>query len=297
MNESIEVLKKIYKPFRYTLQGRVMILNSTSGNFVVKEKKNDIKELYQYLQSRSFTNFPKLVDDTRNNVSVYEYISGVNMPLEQKSLDLIHVVSDLHNKTTFYKNITEYEFKSIYDRIKENIIYLEQYYNNLYEQIKKESYMSPSSYAFIRNSSKLFASLSFLTHELEEWFSLVKTQSKKRVCLIHNHLSLEHFLKSDQDYLISWENARIDSPVMDLVSFYQNDYFAIDFEVVLSKYLEKVKLTEDEKKLFFILISIPKKLEFTNEEFSSCKQVREFMDYLFITENLVRPYYTIEQEN
>ena len=298
MNKSLEVLKNIYKPYRYTIRGKVIILNTTSGDFVVKEKKNDkdMRELYNYLVSRSFNNFPSLMDDTRSNVNVYEYLDSVSMPVEQKALDLIDLISNLHNKTTFYKTVTEDTFKEIYDNIKANIDYLKLYYDELYEKIKKDIYMSPSNYLFIRNAYKIFASLDFCLHELDEWFSIVKTQTKKRVCLIHNHLCLEHFLKNDKDYLISWEESRVDSPVMDLYHLYKCEYFNVSFDVILSRYFEKVKLSEDEKKLFFILISIPKKIEFLENEFESTSVVREALDYLFVTESLVRPYYTIEEK-
>lgn len=298
MNKSLEVLKKIYKPYRYTILGKAMILNTTSGDFVIKEKREkDIKELYLYLTSRNFTSFPKLVDDSRSDVNVYEYIEGVSMPEEQKAFDLIDVISALHNKTTYYKTVTEDDFKAIYDQIKSNILYLENDYNRLYDEIKKETFMSPSHYSLIRNIYKVFAALDFTNHELDNWFSLVKEQTKKRVSLIHNKLSLEHFIKSDGDYLISWDESRTDTPIMDLVRFYQNDYFNIHFSVIFSRYLEKVNLSEDEKKLFFILISLPKKLEFSGFEFNDCIMVREMLDYIFITEELVRPYYTVQEKN
>lgn len=298
MNKSLEVLKNIYKPYRYTIRGKVVILNTTSGDFVVKEKKNDkdMRELYSYLVSRNFTNFPTLIDESRSDVNVYEYLDSVSMPVEQKALDLIDLISNLHNKTTFYKTVTEDTFKEIYDNIKANIEYLRIYYDELYEKIKKDIYMSPSNYLFIRNAYKIFAALDFCSHELDEWYSVVKTQTKKRVCLIHNHLCLEHFLKNDKDYLISWENSRVDSPVMDLYHLYTCEYFDISFDVLLNRYFEKVRLTDDEKKLLFILISIPKKIEFDNNEFKSTQMVREVLDYLFVTESLVRPYYSIEEE-
>lgn len=298
MNKSLEVLKKIYRPYRYTILGKSVLLNTTSGDFVVKEKGNkDIKELYAYLNSRNFTCFPKLIEDSRSDVNVYEYISGVSMPEEQKALDLIEAVAGLHNKTTFYKTITVDDFKAIYDNIKNNIVYLKNDYNRMYEEIKKEIYMSPSHYSLIRNIYKVFAALEFAENELDVWFSLVKEETKKRVSLIHNKLSLEHFIKSNEDYLISWEDYRTDTPIMDLVNFYQKDFFTIHFDVVLSKYFEKVHLSEDEKKLFFIIISIPKKIEFSGDEFKDCKMVRESLDYIFVTEELVRPYYAVQEKN
>lgn len=298
MNKSIEVLKKIYKPYRYTILGKAMVLNTMSGDFVIKEKsEKDIKELYSYLKSRSFSNYPNLIDESRSDVNVYEYVEGVTMPLEQKALDLMEVVANLHNKTTFYKTVTEDDFKAIYDSIKSHILYLQKEYNLLYDEIQKETYMSPSHYSLIRNIYKVFAALDFATHELDAWFSLVKDQTKKRVCLIHNKLSLEHFIKSEDAYLISWDEHRIDSPIMDLVNFYRQEYFNIPFGTLVAKYFEKVTLTEDEKKLFFLLISIPKKITFTDSEFNSCKRVREHLDYIFITEELVRPYYAVQEKD
>lgn len=297
MNKSIEVLKSIYKPLRYVILGRSTLLNTMNGDFIVKEKgANDLKELFSYLESRSFNGYPKIIDSSRKDVYMYEYIEGVKMPLEQKAMDLIDLISDLHNKTTFYKTVTEDDFKSIYDKIKENIIYLEQEFNNLYETIKKENYMSPSHYSLIRNIYKIFAALKFASSELDEWFNLVKNETKKRVCYIHNKLSLDHFVKNDKNYLISWEDARIDSPVVDLVKFYQNEYFNVHFATIFKRYLERVTLSSDEKKLFFILISLPKNITFTNDEFTNCKLIRNVLDYVFITEELIRPYYAIEQE-
>ncbi len=298
MNSSLEVLKKIYKPYKVTIKGNVVILNTTSGDFVVKESsKQDITLLFRYLQSRSFLNYPNIVDDTRSNIMVYQYIEDVKMPLEQKALDLIQVIGNLHNKTTFYKTTSEDDFKAIYDKINENIIYLENTYNNYYENFKKSSYMAPSNYAFMRNFYKIDAALKFSKSELDNWFSLVKNQKKKRVSLIHNHLTLEHFLKNEDGYLISWDNSRIDTPIMDLVLLYKNEYLNLNFSPILSKYESIVTLTEDEKKLFFILISIPSLVNFDKTEFINCENIRKMVDYIFITEELVRPYYTIEEEN
>ncbi len=299
MNKSLEVLKNIYKPYRYTIKGNVVIFSTTSGDFVVKEKKNDknMKDLYTYLSSRGFNNFPALVDESRSDVNVYEYVDNVSMPVEQKSLDLINIIANLHNQTTYFKSVTEDTFKEVYDAIKSNIDYLKMDYEQKYEEIKKEIYMSPSHYLFIRNVSKSFAALDFCQSELDQWYDLVKDQNRKRVSLIHNHLSLDHFLKNEKEYLISWEDSRIDTPVVDLVGFYNQEYFNVNFDVLLQRYFEKVKISEDEKKLFFILISLPKKINFEEEELKNCQVIREAFDYLFITENLMRPYYTVEQEN
>ena len=225
MNNSLEILKNIYKPYRYTLKGNVTVLETMNGDFIVKKKTNDIKAIYNYLKSRNFDYFPKLIDDSRSDVNVFEYIKDVDMPKEQKALDLINVVSLLHNKTTYYKVVSDDVFKSIYDSIKSNIDFLKNYYENMFNTIENIEYMSPSEYLLIRNSSKIFSFLSFCEKELDEWFDLTKEDNKQRVSLIHNNLSLDHFIKNDKDYLISWDKSKIDSPVLDLINFYKNNYF------------------------------------------------------------------------
>ena len=296
MNKSYQVLKDVYKPYRYTIQGHVTVLESTSGKFVVKPKEKDLKSIYQYLRSRNFSSFPPLVDDSRDGVHVFSYVEDTLMPKEQKAQDLMDVVASLHQKTTFFKNVSQDTYQEIYENIESNVLYLRQYYDGLFEECFREVYPSPSHYLFLRNFSKILSCLEFTKRELDDWFELVKKNGKQRVSFIHNNLSLDHYLKSDQDYLISWEKSKIDSPVLDLVHFYQKEYFDVEFQTLFQKYQEKFSWNSEEKKLFFILISLPKKMDFSGSEFQNCKNVRDSLDYLFKTESLVRPYYTIEEQ-
>lgn len=296
MNESFEVLKNIYKPLRYTFLGKVTILETTSGNFVVKPKEQDLTKIYRYLQSRNFYDFPKLVDSSRESVNVFEYVEDTSMPLEQKAEDLVESLALLHQKTTYFKTVSLDTYQEIYESIDSNIQYYLQYYNGMYDHIFQHVYMSPSEYLFMQNCSKILASLDFAKRELDEWFEMVKKEEKQRVSFIHNNVCLDHYLKGDHSYFISWEKSKIDSPVLDLVHFYQSDFFELEFSSILKKYQEKFPLREEEKKLFFILISLPKKITLEFTEFQNCKMVRECLDYLYKTESLIRPYYSVEQK-
>lgn len=292
MNNSIEVLKSIYKPYRYTLKGSVTILNTTSGNFVIKDKTNDLGNLFAYLKSRSFENYPKLIDESRKDVNVFEYIEDIKTPPEQKATDLINVVSNLHNKTSYYKDVTEDSFKEVYDNIESNIKYLSELYLNYYNTFFNEEMMSPSHYLFMRNYSKIAADLKFCQDELDKWFEMVKDSHKTRVALIHNNLTLDHYLKNNKDYLISWEHSRVDTPVLDLVNFYHHEYFDLNFENIIADYLASYPLNDDELKLLFVMLALPPSIKFTSNEFSSCLEIRHSLDYIFKTEDLIRPYYT-----
>lgn len=295
MNDSIEILKEIYKPYKQTIKNKATIFETMTGKFVIKEKNDfDIKELYTYLNSRSFSKYPNLLDENRKDVDVYEYIEDIPTPIPQKSIDMINTVSDLHNKTSYFKEVSDDKYKEIYENILSNISYLKDFYLSLFESFEKSIYMSPSEYLLIRNSSKIISALAFCEEELSNWYDLVKEKHKQRVALIHNNLELDHYLKSDKDVLISWNKSKIDSPILDLIGLYQKEYLNINFDDVLTKYLERYPLDDSEKKLFFIIISLPEKIELNSNEFKNCIIIRKSLDYLYKTEELVRPYYQKE---
>lgn len=297
MKSSIDVLKQLYKPYKYTIKGKCTVLESTSGNVVVKEKgKVNIRDLYGYLISRNFNCFPKLIEDNRSDVNVYEYIDDVEMPKEQKMDDLIDIVASLHNKTSYNKEVTSDKYKEIYENILANILYKENFYNELIRLAEDSVFPSPSSQLLLVNSSKIFASLDFSKKELEKWYNQVLEKKNQRVSLIHNNLRLDHFLRNDNDYLISWENAKVDTPILDLVVLYQNECLNVAFSDKFNKYLQSFSLTDEEIILFFILIIIPYEVNLNNTEFNNVIEVRRLIDYVFKTEDLVRSYYSKNKE-
>ncbi len=293
MNKSIEILKSIYKPYRYTIKGKSTILETTCGDFIIKPKNKDINELYTYLTNRGFINYPKIIDSSRDEVNVFEYVEDVKLPKEQKCDDLIEIIASLHNKTSYFKEVSEDRFKSIYEDVLSNINYLSNYYNTLYEIGFNEVYASPSNYIFMRNYYKLNSALEYAKSELENWYSLVTSETKIRVCLIHNNLELNHLLN---DKLISWDNYMIDTPVIDIVKLYKKEWKNINFSEILERYMYKFPLLEYEKKLLFILISMPPEIKKSDNEFEKCKVVSEVMDYVFKTEELIRPYNAEHEE-
>ena len=133
MNNNLVELKKEFRHYRLTKKKNVTIIDSTSGSYVIKIKDNDkVNEAYNYLKSRSFDYFPNLEKEMRDSVNVFEYIEEVEMPREQKALDMMELIALLHNKTTYYKEVTEDKYKEIYDNLKNNMVNdIEYTYNNL----------------------------------------------------------------------------------------------------------------------------------------------------------------------
>lgn len=287
---SLDVIKEIYKPYRYTKRGKTVILESTQGNYVVKEKKKDIRSVYNYLKSRGFNNFPNLVDDSRSDIDVFEYIDDVEMPTDQKINDLAVLVGNLHKSTAYYKEISEDTYKSIYENIKNNVLYLDNLYDEMFNKFLAYEYPSPSNSLFLNHYTMLKNVLKYCLTSLDEWYSSVKNINKQRISLIHNNLSLDHYLKSDKDYLISWDLSTFDTPILDIYKLYQKEFMNVEFKSVLDKYLEKFKLDDNEIKILFILISIPLPISFGDSEFKNTIEVRNCLDYVYKTDKLIKDY-------
>lgn len=291
----LESLKSLYKPYRYTIKGKCTILETTSGNFVIKKKSNnDLIQIFSYLKSRNFPYFPEIYNNDRDDEYIYEYIEDSGIYNPQKGEDLINLVGLLHAKTSYNKEVSEETFREIYENIKNNILYLRDYYLKYYELYLKEIYLPPSKYEFIRNYSKIQAAINFSEQELDNWYENVKDKKNERIALVHNNLSLDHYIKSDKEYLISWDQAKFDTPVLDLVKLYQNNYWELEFETIYKKYLNISNLASHEQQLFFILISLVPEIEFTDNEFEACKSMRRKLDYIYKTEQFLKPYYATD---
>lgn len=280
MNSINEILKKCQlNPKRYTIIKNVRIIETDQGKFLLKKKKRSDKfKIYQYLVSRGFTNFPKEYNDLeRDEYEVYPYIEVVATPDEQKALDMIYLMSLLHNKTTFYKNIDLNDIKETYERLDKKISYLTYYYHDLQDIIEQHIFMSPSEYLLIRNMSKVYAALFYSKNELEHWYSIVSQKKKERYVMIHNNLSLEHILESESPYLISWDYAKIDSPIYDIIPFYKKYFHTLDFHHLMNIYEGKYPLLEEERILMNVLLSIPEKIELDKNVYENTLAIKNMI--------------------
>ncbi|MGI6330070.1 MAG: hypothetical protein ACOXZR_04475 [Bacilli bacterium] len=295
MNKIKEYFKiKTYHPNRYTFKKGVKIINTDDGCFVFKKKKNNIKELYKYLNSRNFNYYPKLIDELED-YNIYEYIEEVKTPKEQKAQDLIYLISLLHNKTTYYKEVDLVLFKEIYENIINKLTYLDNYYQDIITMIEKDVYMSPSQYLVARHISLILSVITFCQKEINNWYELIKDKTKTRVVTLHNNLEVDHLLGNEIKYLISWEHSTIGMPIYDFYLFYKKQALELDFSELLKLYESKYPLLEEERKLLFILISIPDKVSFNDSEYENCKRISKTIEYLSKNELLIAPYYQVKE--
>jgi hypothetical protein len=276
---------------RYEIRGNATIIDTNNGRFVVK-KNNYNNELFNYLKSRNFNYYPEVIYDD-GSYTISRYIDEVDMPSNQKYEDMINLVSLLHTKTTHFKEMNSDEYKKIYEDLNNNIEYLKGYYNDIMSIIEARVYMSPSEYLLARNVSKIYQALDFCKGKTESWYEKVKDIRKGRMAVIHNNLDIKHFIRNNDPYLISWDKAKTDMPIFDLYKLYLNHGLDVNFEELLFRYEKQYPLFESERELLFILMALPKKIEFINDEYKMCRDISHDIDLIYKTEDIISPYYIV----
>lgn len=276
-------MKKINK---ITLKGKTKILESEDEKIVVKPKLKELSSLFDYLQIRDYNNYPHITSEDKNEIR-YKYYEEEYFHKDD-DIDFIRSVADLHYKTTYYKSVSRKKYKEIYNTLIGNVDYLKDYYNNLIRDIDGEVYTSPSHYLLSRNYTIINTSLLYIEKELNAWYSLVKDKTKERVSIVHNNLKKENVIRGNVPILTGWDNYLVDTPVLDIYKLYKNEYKTMDFEEVLKTYNDIFVLSKEESKLLKVLISMPKKLENAENEYNKVQNVRDMVDYIYITNNLIK---------
>lgn len=286
MKEIYNLLKKHnIKPFSYKKNGNVFIVDSSEGKYVIKKIKN--KDIFPYLDSRSFNYYPKYVLD--NDYLIMEYLEEESISNDQKMADLIHLVSLLHSKTSFYSVVDIDSYKKDYENIKNKIEYLLDHYEKLITYVESVVFMSPSELLLARNISIILGALNYSNHLLEVWYKSVSDKTRRRYSIIHNNLELDHFIKNKSSYLISWDSVKSDLPIYDIYKLYRKYAFSFDFKSLFKKYEKNYPILDDEKILFNVLICIPDEFNFTNDIYNDCVRIEQIVDYLYKTESIVLP--------
>ncbi len=287
MNDYKKLLDKYnITPINISYKKSAKIIDTINNKYILKVKTNSNKLIYEYLNSRNFNNYLEPKTDYNDKYEIYEYIEDNNNP--SKKNDLMYIISILHNITTTYENIDLDNVKKEYEENINELNMLNIYYHDLQEYIENKVYMSPAEYLLIRNISKIYKSLDYSKRKLDDWYNEKIHKTKERKALIHNNLSLEHFLESDKGYIISWNKAKRDNAIYDFLNFYRNEYDNdIEIYSLYKIYQSKYKYNEDERNLFLALLSKPWKIEFKDNNYNNTLKVRKLINYIIKTNDFI----------
>lgn len=288
MKEISELLKKKdIRALSYRKDGNVIIADTNIGKVVIKRNKNK-DYIYNYLNTRNFDYYPEILE--KQDYIVSKYVEDVDIPREQKIIDLVDLVSLMHSKTTHYRNSSEDDYKKIYEDLHNNFEYLYEYYNDIISIIDDKVFMSPSEYLLARNINAIFKSIEIGKGYVENWLKEVDGLTKMRMSIVHNNLDLSHYIRNSYDYLVSWDKSKIDIPVFDLYNLYNNHFLDFDFFELLKRYEQTYPLKKYELELFFILITMPSKIEWNDNEFNMCVKISNEIDKLYKSNILIEEY-------
>lgn len=267
------------KPKSIRKFGSIYMVSTDDRKYVLKKKKRKTNS-FDYLISRNFQSFPRIYTKADDDIELMDFLEDRETPLEQRLEDLVYLASILHTKTTFYKTVDMDYIKEIYENTitKQESIY--QYYYDLQDMIELEVYMSPSNYLLIRNISIIYLALRRSREFLESWYQKIQTAPKMRYTYIHGNLKPEHLIENEDLYLISWDESRIDLPIYDLLSLYQNSFMDIDLKDILEIYESKYSLKKEEYDLLLALLLIPNKIDLQLKEYPKTKQVNQMILYI-----------------
>ena len=261
-------------------KGHSRIINTSKGKYVLKEKKTNLQEIYDYLNAKKFYNYLPIINDYTDNYELYPYINELNMSNSSKAIDLIYELSMLHVKTTTYEEVNLDEIKKLYEETNKRIDYLYKYYLDLQDYIESNVYMAPAEYLLIRNISMVYRLLGFSKNKLNSWYQATEKLKKQRYVLLNNNLKLDHFLEGESNYFVNWNKAKRGNVIYDFLNFFHNNYLELDMKSLYDLYQSKYRFTKDEEDLFLALLAIPEEITLRNTNYINTLKVKNLVIYL-----------------
>ncbi len=253
-------------------------LTIINGRSCIKKGNKDTIDILNYLKSKDFNNYIDTKYEKGNLIR--QYIEEIKISDEDKISELMYIISLLHNKTTFYKNMSLDEIKEYYETETDKIIENKMFYEKLCEKNDSNLFMPPSMNLLVDKISLFLISFDTSKYYLDKWYSIIKDKKRKRVVMNHNNLKISNFIVGEYPYLINWDNSIIDSPVIDIVSLFKNNYKIIDMEDLSNLYNSKYQLLEEEKYLLYSKLFKVEKLELSNNEILNTRNVYNKVLYL-----------------
>ena len=264
------------------------IIETDQGKFFIVPRCSDKEKTFHYLESKKFPFFLPMEKLYRDSYEVYRYVEDTT-DIHDKSINLVHILSLLHIKTTTYQEIVLDYVKKLYEDVVSQLDSLFQFYQNLQENIETHIYMSPDEYLFIRNISLFYQNLEQSRHYLELWYQNKKMASKERVVFLHGKPCLDTFIDCDGDspYFMDWDFSQKGYVIYDFLYFYKKNCLVLEMQSLFQIYQSKYPFSEDEMYLFLCLILLDEKIDFTSNYYENTVLVQNRVSYAFKTRQFV----------
>ncbi len=289
MNDFLSKLN--IKPYKYKYINKALIIYS--DNIYVLKKNSYKNRIYKYLDSTDFKNYIKPIKENEN-FYLYNFLNDNSIDDNDKSLNLINELSNLHSNTISFKELNLDRLKEIKETYENKIDYLYKYYNNLEDSYNKDSLYSPSTYLFLRNVSKIYYNLDFSKNLIKIFYDKASKNNKYKECLILGKVRLDNFINNK---FTNFDHSLIKSPLYDLIDFYKEYYDKVSFNELYKVYKENLKLNRLEELFFMLSISVPYKITFKGDNYVDTLIVHKLINYIDITKKFIISNNKIYLEN
>lgn len=262
------------------------VIETDKGKFFVTPKCNDKEQLFRFLEKRDFPFFLPIYKIDRDSYEIYPYHDDF-MSADDKAVDLIHILSLLHIKTTSYQEVSIDSVKKNYEELLEKVNSLEQYYHQLQEDFESHVYMAPDEYLFIRNVSLLYENLILCKNYINQWYQTKSNSQRERVVLLHKKPWLSNFVDQKTPYFTHWDLSEKGYPIYDFLSFYKKHYLELEMSSLFQIYQSKFQFNDEEKYLFYCLLLLQDKILFSNDHYQNTVVVHQYIIYAFKVKEFV----------
>ena len=265
------------------------------NNKIKQLKKREKKELYNYLKTKNFHNFLEPIEEDRT-YEIYPNTPDI-LPKKDKAIELMYVIALLHNKTTTYEDLNINKIKEIYEKNKQEIFKIKDYYYSLQDRFEDNIYLLPAEYLLLRNISNIYKLINKSEELLDKWYILKQNDFKIRKCLLHQNINIDNLKQINNElFLTNWDNYKEDLVIYDFINFYKNEYKTIEMTSLFDLYLSKYPLNNTEITLLLSILAIPPKVLFNKTNYENTVNIKYLTIYVEKTFLFISKYYKENQK-
>ncbi|MFS0636294.1 spore coat protein YsxE [Mesobacillus foraminis] len=276
--------------------GRIKKVYSSAGTFALKKIDphsgidfiRHIQLLYQKGYNRIVPVYP--ASDGRYAVfsgkSLYYLMPWLSDEEKEnrteRPFQLLRELARMHTLSAREVAISQEDRKNHYEKTIKQWEKDEEFLTGFIEDCENEWYMSPLQLTFCLYYNNIRQAMGFAKEKLTNWQEKTKDQKKGRMVLLHGRVSTEHFLYDDKGYgyFINFENARLGSPIQDLLPFLARSLKTRpkrSEECVewIQNYLKYFPFKEEERLLFLSYLAYPTGMIRTAEAYHLKKKLAD----------------------
>lgn len=255
-----------------------MILYCETEKYLYRKKGIKLDELFHYFESISFFNYLMPLNSLDDDFVLYHYPNEVSLDEEEKGRRMLFVLLSLEKKSIIQRELSIDEKKELYENICNDIEETVTYYLDLEKKILEFDFPPISYYVLLNNISQFYRLLDYSRYQLNRWYS--SESNLYRESFLVGDVSINSFVFSDDTYLYGIDQWKRGCLLLDFLSFFKNNSSLPNIWELFHSFQEELSLTKEELSLFYSLISIPEKIEFSHHSFIDTMILHDYIQRL-----------------